>query len=80
MAVYGENPHQKGSRDSPSVPRDGFVVPGSGEGRRESPSKLKRLFEYLRDLKEAGFTGYIKINYSQGQIGRVEKFEEILKE
>ena len=41
--------------------------------------KLKRLFEYLMSIRDENFTGYIKINYTQGNVGRVEKFEEILK-
>ncbi|MBN1105198.1 MAG: hypothetical protein JXL84_17425 [Deltaproteobacteria bacterium] len=41
--------------------------------------KLWRLTEVLRGLAEDKFTGYIKVNYSQGAIGRVEKFEEIMK-
>jgi hypothetical protein len=40
---------------------------------------FNQLMEYLRAIKEEKFTGYIKINYSQGSIGRVERFEEILK-
>ncbi len=41
--------------------------------------KIKRLFEYLMSIRSSNFTGYIKINYTQGNVGRVEKFEEILK-
>ena len=41
--------------------------------------KLKLLYEYLTSIRGENFTGYIKINFSQGNIGRVEKFEEILK-
>lgn len=41
--------------------------------------KIERLIEHLHRLEQARFTGYIKINYTQGHIGRVEKFEEILK-
>ncbi len=41
--------------------------------------KLKRLFEYLMSIRNNNFTGYIKINFTQGNVGRVEKFEEILK-
>ncbi|MEA1946809.1 MAG: hypothetical protein U9N83_05845 [Thermodesulfobacteriota bacterium] len=41
--------------------------------------KIKRLVEYLETTKEQKFTGYIKINFSQGGISRIEKFEEILK-
>lgn len=41
--------------------------------------KQERLLEYLEISREKKFTGYIKINFSQGAIGRIEKFEEILK-
>jgi hypothetical protein len=30
-------------------------------------------------MNEKEFTGYIKINFSQGGIGRIEKYEEILR-
>lgn len=41
--------------------------------------KLNRLSIVLQALQQEGFTGYIKINFTQGSVGRVEKFEEILK-
>ncbi|MEM5788183.1 MAG: hypothetical protein AAGU11_12760 [Syntrophobacteraceae bacterium] len=41
--------------------------------------RLKQLVETMLGLIERQFTGSIKINFSQGSIGRVEKFEEILK-
>jgi hypothetical protein len=41
--------------------------------------KLKRLYEYLTSIRNENFTGYIKVNFTQGNVGRVEKFEEILK-
>lgn len=41
--------------------------------------KYDRLMEFLKTSKANRFTGYIKINFSQGNIGRIEKFEEILK-
>ena len=41
--------------------------------------KLETLVKYLRHIEDQDFTGYIKINFSQGSIGRIEKFEEILK-
>ena len=28
---------------------------------------------------EKKFTGYIKLNFTRGRIGRIERFEEILK-
>jgi hypothetical protein len=49
------------------------------EYRDVATDKLLSLTEILRSLGDGGFTGYIKINYTQGNIGRVEKFEEILK-
>jgi len=41
--------------------------------------KLDQLTETLCQLIENKFTGHLKINFSQGGIGRVEKFEEIMK-
>lgn len=48
---------------------------------QESPkgAKLAKLMDTMKTLTEQKFTGYIKINFTQGGIGRVEKFEEILK-
>ena len=42
-------------------------------------SKLEKLADYLFRVKDENFTGFIKINFSQGSVGRIEKFEEILK-
>jgi hypothetical protein len=47
--------------------------------KQDSKGKLERLIEYLQNGKCSQFTGYIKINFSQGHIGRIEKFEEILR-
>jgi hypothetical protein len=41
--------------------------------------KVKRITEAIMALMEKKFTGYIKVNFSRGNIGRIEKFEEILK-
>jgi hypothetical protein len=41
--------------------------------------KLDKLIEHLHSIRGTEFTGFIKINFSQGNIGRIEKFEEILK-
>jgi hypothetical protein len=38
--------------------------------------KLMRLFV---NLEKEGFTGFIRINYNQGGVTKVEKTEEILK-
>jgi hypothetical protein len=39
--------------------------------------KVTRLVDVIKKLIESAFTGYIKINFTQGNIGRVEKFEEL---
>jgi len=41
--------------------------------------KLKRIRDTIMALMDKKFTGYIKVNFSRGSIGRIEKFEEILK-
>ena len=41
--------------------------------------KLDQLIEAMGKMIADEFTGHLKINFSQGGIGRVEKFEEILK-
>lgn len=46
---------------------------------KKKKSKLDNLIHYLQYTQASEFTGYIKINFSQGSIGRIEKFEEILK-
>ena len=46
------------------------------EKRRQN---LEFVMEKLRDFSDEKFTGYVKVNYTQGTIARVEKFEEILK-
>ena len=50
-----------------------------GKKRDKHMEKLNRIVELLRCLICDEFTGHIKINFSQGGIGRIEKFEEILK-
>ena len=41
--------------------------------------RFEKMVELLKDLMKGQFTGYLKINFSQGGISRVEKFEEVLK-
>lgn len=50
-----------------------------GIGDVQKKKKLQRLMEYLHDLNQGKFTGHIRVNFTQGNIGRVEKFEEVLK-
>jgi hypothetical protein len=41
--------------------------------------KKEKLVDLLDELTRKEFTGFIRINYSQGGITRIEKNEEILK-
>jgi hypothetical protein len=45
----------------------------------ERSHKYVSLVEVIQELIEQEFTGHLKINFSQGGIGRIEKFEEILR-
>jgi hypothetical protein len=47
--------------------------------KKKKPDKLSRLWAVINGLITSEFTGYIKLNFTQGSIGRIEKFEEILK-
>lgn len=38
--------------------------------------RVKRLIDVIRSLMAEEFDGYIKINFSQGSLGRIEKYEE----
>jgi len=39
--------------------------------------RMTKLIEVIGKLIEGEVTGYIKINFTQGSLGRIEKFEEI---
>jgi hypothetical protein len=39
--------------------------------------RMTKLIEVIGNLIEGEVTGYIKINFTQGSLGRIEKFEEI---
>lgn len=52
---------------------------GSRPVQRVRDDKYSRLVEVISDLIDKEFTGHLKINFSQGGIGRIEKFEEILR-
>jgi hypothetical protein len=56
-------------------PADG----NGGERTINRTKKIDKLIDHLQEIQDTQFTGYIKINFSQGNIGRIEKFEEILK-
>ena len=39
--------------------------------------RMTKLIEVIGKLIEGEVTGYIEINFTQGSLGRIEKFEEI---
>lgn len=51
-----------------------------GKKKEKHLQKLNKLKEVMHDMVDGEFTGHVKINFSQGSIGRIEKFEEILRE
>lgn len=54
----------------------------SGGRTKEISNKMSRLVDLVNAIQEMNakeFTGYIKINFTQGGIGRIEKYEEILR-
>ncbi len=58
----------------------GMGAPSAGKASKDKDEKLKELVQYLRDLQKGRFTGYVKVNFSQGSLSRIEKFEEVLKD
>lgn len=56
-----------------------IIKKNSKSERPSKTEKLERLFMELERMVSVNFTGYVKVNFTQGSIGRVEKFEEILK-
>ena len=55
-----------------------IVYPSSTEGT-EKTTKYQRLIEYLAVLGNDRFTGHLKIHFSEGAIGKTEKYEVVLK-
>lgn len=51
-----------------------------GKKKDKHHKKLDKLKEVMQGMVDGEFTGHVKVNFSQGGIGRIEKFEEILKE
>ena len=51
-----------------------------GKKKEKHHKKLEKLKEVMQEMVEGEFTGHVKINFSQGGVGRIEKFEEILRE
>ena len=47
--------------------------------KRSVADRLEKLAAYILSLGDEDFTGYVKINFTQGSVGRVERFEEILR-
>jgi hypothetical protein len=57
---------------------DGAMEKKNGASQKLSKTeKHERLFGIINYLAEREFTGYLKVNFSQGGIGRIEKLEEL---
>jgi len=48
-------------------------------GKSSKPDRLFELVAAIKEMTESEFTGHLKINFSQGGLGRIEKYEEILR-
>ena len=44
------------------------------------PEKYTQLCEYIAEHRKRGLTGHIKVHFNQGNICKVEKYEEVLKD
>jgi len=42
--------------------------------------KFLRLCEYIEEIRKNGLTGHIKVNFNQGNICKIEKYEEVLRD
>ena len=51
----------------------------SQTSKTNQAERLDLLIEYLKSIRKDQLTGYIKINFNQGNICKIEKFEEILR-
>ncbi len=49
------------------------------ENKPTQQDRLHILIEYLKDIRKDEMTGYIKVNFNQGNICKIEKYEEILR-
>jgi len=49
------------------------------ETERLPMEKLAKIIDMIKALMDKKFTGSVKISLSRGNVGKVEKFEEILK-
>jgi hypothetical protein len=76
------NDVQHSTRSPQGIIRRRKTTPVPDEAMDKGSDILKRLDRLIDELRNASLekhTGYIKVNITQGDIGRVEKFEEILK-
>jgi len=49
------------------------------KAERQIGEKSASAIRMIKELSGRKFTGFIKINFRRGEIGKIEKFEEILK-
>ncbi len=47
------------------------------QGKKQGDELMTELVKHLAILMADRFTGYVRINFSQGAVARVEKYEEL---
>lgn len=50
------------------------------EKKETQSDKFLKLCEYIEVIRQGGLTGHIKVNFNQGNICKIEKYEEILRD
>lgn len=51
------------------------------KSKKETQSdRFSRLCEFMDEIRKEGLTGHIKVNFNQGNICKIEKHEEILRD
>lgn len=63
----------------PETPDPTVVLPKKKKQKNQS-EKFLRLCEYIEEIRQGGLTGHIKVNFNQGNICKIEKYEEILRD
>lgn len=47
--------------------------------KKKKVDKLTRVIDFIENFDDEKFSGFVRINFSQGNVGRVEKLEQVYK-
>ncbi len=64
----------------PGIPPTDPTVSLRKNKKETQYDKFLRLCEYIEAIRQSGLTGHIKVNFNQGNICKIEKYEEILRD